>query len=298
MRRLGIGIALLAAFVGGCQSEQGSGAAGQAEGLDPVPARGKVLDQEQGTVEYDTSGGGGAAGVTTPSVIGAPAAVLEAPSVGPTVIKTADVSVEVERDGFGDAMATVTDIAARHGGFVVSSVRSGEESRRGTVTVRIPSDRFETALGEIRGLGKVKREGVSGQDVGQEFVDLEARLRNLHAQEAVLLRLFDEATSVADTIRIQGELSGVQLEIERLEGRLRFLRDQTSLGTITVSLSEEGASAPGRFGNAFDRAWDGVLGVLSGVVVFLGFALPLLAIAIPLWLIGRRVYRGLAEEKA
>jgi hypothetical protein len=223
---------------------------------------------------------------------------LEAPPVGPTVIKTADVAVEVERNGFGDAMATVTDIAARHGGFVVSSRRTGEELRRGSVTVRIPSDRFETALGEIRGLGSVKRETVSGRDVGQEFVDLEARLRNLHAQEAVLLRLFDDATSVADTIRIQSQLSGVQLEIERLEGRLRFLRDQTDLGTITVSLSEEGASAPGRFGSAFDRAWDGILTVLSGIVVFLGYALPIVAIGIPLWVLGRRLMRAFEQRNS
>ncbi|MGH2692909.1 MAG: DUF4349 domain-containing protein [Actinomycetota bacterium] len=297
MRRLAICMAVGAALLGGCQAEEGSGSDGGG-GSAPRPARGTaVVDQEQsGTEELGAGvgGGGSAAGGITPAVVGIG---LEVPPVGPTIIKTADVAVEVERDAFGDAMASVTEIAARHGGFVVTSTRSGEESRRGSVTVRIPSDRFETALGEIRALGKVKRETISGQDVGQEFVDLEARLRNLHAQEAVLLKLFDQATSVADTIRIQSELSGVQLEIERIEGRLRLLRDQTDLGTITVSLSEEGASAPGRFGSAFDRAWEGILAVLYGIVVFLGYALPLLAIGIPLWLVGRRVWRGLAEQR-
>jgi hypothetical protein len=194
-------------------------------------------------------------------------------------------------------MAAVTQIAAKHGGFVVTSTRSGEESRRGSVTVRIPSDRFETALDEMRGLGKVERETVSGEDVGQEFVDLEARLRNLHAQEAVLLRLFDDAASVADTIRIQSELSGVQLEIEQLEGRLRYLRDQTDLGTISVSLSEEGVSAPGRFGGAFERALDGLLAVLSGIVVFFGYAIPIALVAVPLWLLGLKAVRRFSEPK-
>jgi uncharacterized protein DUF4349 len=218
--------------------------------------------------------------------------------VGPSVIKTADVGIEVQRDGFGDAMASVTEIAARYGGFVVTSTRSGEESRRGSVTVRIASDRFETALGEIRALGTVKHETISGEDVGQEFVDLEARLRNLEAQEAVLLKLFDDATSVADTIRIQGELSRVQLDIEQIEGRLRYLRDQTDLGTISVSLSEEGVSAPGRFGNAFDRAWDGILAVLAGIVIFLGYALPILAVGLPLWFLIRRAMRLVEEKKS
>ena len=296
MRRLAIGLAIGTALLGACsQAEEGAGG-GESGAPASRPAGDPAVEQGQGvSEELGVGGGGSGASGTTPSVFGSSGG-LEAPPVGPTVIKTADVAVEVDRDGFGDAMAAVTQIAAKHGGFVVSSTRAGEESRRGSVTVRIPSDRFETALGEIRSLGKVKRETVSGQDVGQEFIDLEARLRNLHAQEAVLLRLFDEATSVADTIRIQSELSGVQLEIERIEGRLRFLRDQTDLGTITVALAEEGVSAPGRFGSAFDRAWDGILAVLSGIVVFLGYALPLLVIGVPLWLFGRRLWRRLAEE--
>lgn len=294
MRRLAICVALSAAFLGGCggTEQQATSGGGPARGDASRPAGGATapgiaFDQaEEGVAELGSAGGGASQAAGT----------LEAPAIGPTVIKTADLAVEVERDSFGDAMATVTQIAAGNGGFVVSSTRFGEESRGGSVVVRIPSDRFETALDEVRGLGKVKEETVSGEDVGQEFVDLEARLRNLQAQEAVLLRLFDDATSVADTIRIQGELSGVQLEIERIEGRLRYLRDQTELGTISVSVSEEGVSAPGRFGSAFERAVDGLLAVLSGIVVFLGFAIPIAAVGVPLWLLGRRAMRTLGTR--
>jgi uncharacterized protein DUF4349 len=296
MRKLAIGLAIGVALLAGCSQGDSAGGGGSAGGGEVVTDRAQS-EAPAPMPAIGAEGGGGAAGGGDAALGVTTGAVSDVPAVGPSVIKTADVGVEVQREGFGDAMATVTDIAARHGGFVVTSTRSGEDSRRGSVTVRIPSDRFETALGEIRALGTVKRETISGEDVGQEFVDLEARLTNLQAQEAVLLKLFDDATSVADTIRIQGELSRVQLDIEQIEGRLRYLRDQTDLGTISVSLSEEGVSAPGRFGNAFDRAWDGILAVLAGIVIFLGYALPIVAVGLPLWFLARRAMRVVEEKK-
>ncbi|MGH2711655.1 MAG: DUF4349 domain-containing protein [Actinomycetota bacterium] len=290
MKRLAISIAAMAALLAACAQDQASQAGG---GGDSAAATAPEFDQaRQGGV-----GGGG--GYAEEGVALGAAPTQDLPAIGPTVIKTADLEVEVEHDGFGDAMDSVTQVAAKHGGFVVSSTTSGEESRRGSITVRIPSDRFETALGEIRGLGKVQRETVAGEDVGQEFVDLEARVRNLSAQEAVLLRLFDDASTVADTIRIQNELAGVQLEIERLEGRLRYLQDQTELGTISVSLLEEGVSPrPAGFVGAFERAVDGMLAVLSGLIVFFGYAIPIALVAIPLWLVGRRAMRRFGAPAA
>jgi hypothetical protein len=210
------------------------------------------------------------------------------------VIKTADLEVDVESGEFRDAMDRATQTAARHGGFVITSVVRGTDAKRGSVTLRVPADSFEEALAELRDLGTVQRERISGEDVGQEFVDLEARLRNLEAQEAVLLRLFDEAVSVADTIRVQRELSGVQLQIEEIEGRLRYLRDQTSLSTITLTVVEEGADEPGFFGKAWDTAWRGFLGVIAALVVVLGYALPVAALA----LLGFFGYRWVRERRA
>ena len=105
-----------------------------------------------------------------------------------------------------------------------------------------------------------------------------------------MLRLFDEAATVSDTIRIQQELSGVQLQIEEIEGRLRYLRDQTTMSTITVELIEEGATAPGVFDQAFDRAVDGFLGVIAALVVVLGYVLPVAAIAGLILIVARRMW--------
>ena len=202
------------------------------------------------------------------------------PELGPSVIKTAELDLEIEREGLGDAVGKVTAAAGRFDGFVLSSTVAGNPATSATVVLRVPAERFEEALVHLRGLGTAEREQVAGEEVGQEFVDLEARLRNLGSQEAVLLRLMDEATTVQDTIRVQNELQRVQLEIERIEGRLRYLRDQTELSTISVGLTEAGApQAAGAFTRAWDTAVDVFLAVISGVIVSLGFAVPLLLLA-------------------
>jgi len=219
----------------------------------------------------------------------APATAARLPKFGPSVIKTATIGIGLPKAEISDALTEAISIAGRHGGFVLSS-NTGRESR-GTLTMRIPSQSFETALAELEELGKVRSENISGQDVGQDFVDLEARLRNWESQEAVLLRLMDRAESVQDTIRVQGELSRVQLEIEQIRGRLRFLRDQTSYGTITASFGPvaPAPSTPGRFAKAWERAVDLMQGFVEAVIVASGIVLPLGLLALLAYLIFRGV---------
>jgi hypothetical protein len=214
------------------------------------------------------------------------------PQVGPSVIKTAELEVEVPGAGFRDAVDRATRVAAQTGGFLVSSSVDDAESRRGTVVMRVPSESFEQALSELRDLGEVQEEEVSGEDVSQKFVDLEARLRNARTQEAVLLRLFDEATSIQDTIRIQGELSDLQLDIEALRGRLRFLRDRAAMGTITLDLVEAGVlTEEGLFRDAWDTALAAMKNVVAGLISALGVLVPLgvlAAIGLGVWGLVRR----------
>jgi hypothetical protein len=212
------------------------------------------------------------------------------PPVGPNVIKTADIRVEVRRTTLRDAVGEVNAIAGRHGGFVLSTQVAGAKATSGLLVIRVPAERFEVALGEIRELGpKVLRETVSGQDVSQEFIDLEARLRNWRAQEVVLLRLMDRAQSVTDTIRVQRELQQVQLEIEQIRGRLRYLEDQTTMSTITVGLREAGAVPvqPGTLERAWDRAVQSFMAIVSGGIVAAGALLPFVLLA----LVGLIVFR-------
>jgi hypothetical protein len=285
MTRRWVLLVALVAAAAGCSQEAEQGEAP----VEPQLGRPAPAPVDQGE-EVATSGGSGgsAAGVVADEVL-VPGGIVGAvppdlPSADTAVIKTADLEVDVEARGFREAMDRAIQTAARHGGFVVTSVVRGTDAKRGSVTLRVPADSFDEALAELRDLGTVQRERISGEDVGQEFVDLESRLRNLEAQQAVLLRLFDEAVSVADTIRIQRELSGVQQQIEQIQGRLRYLRDQTALSTITVALVEEGADEPGFFGKAWDAAIEGFLAVVSALVVFLGYAIPLAILALVVFL--------------
>jgi Domain of unknown function (DUF4349) len=202
------------------------------------------------------------------------------PAVTPRVIKTARLSMEVRDAGLPDAVQDVVAIAEGAGGFVLSTELSDERAGTGTIVVRVPAEEFEGALGSIGDLGDVERRTVSGEDVSEEFVDLEARLRNFEAQEAVLLRLMDRATTIGETIRVQRELTGVQLEVERIRGRLRFLEDRTSLGTITVGMREAGAVVASQttLEKAFEQAGEAALTVVSMLIVALGFAVPLAAL--------------------
>jgi len=211
------------------------------------------------------------------------------PTVGPSVIKTGYLKLTVGEDGFSEATQDAVALAGRYSGFVLSTSIEGQDSRSGTLVIRVPSDRFEEFVNEVKDLGEVRSESISGQDVTQEFIDLEARLRNLRAQEAVLLRLFDKATTVAATVRVQSELGRVQLESEQLRGRLRYLEDQTSLATLSVSVAEKGAAPAtrGTLTKAWDRGLEGALGVVAAVIVGAGTLLPVLLLI----LVGVAIFR-------
>jgi hypothetical protein len=164
----------------------------------------------------------------------------------------------------------------------------------------VPSDRFGSALGALRDLGKVTHEQISGKDVTDEFIDLEARLRNYRAQERVLLDLMSQSRTVADTIRVQNELTGIQLQVERIKGRLRYLDDQASFSTIFVHMLEKGAPPPatvGVLGRAWSRAVDGFFGVIGAVIVSSGVIVPIallvaIAVALVRWLRPRLIAWG------
>lgn len=280
---------IVSGVVGACSSNDSDSPAAGSAPADADVAR-EVAQNEGRTVElgaatstkdtmsFDNGDGGGTGGGV--------ASTLQVPDIGPNVIKTADVRVEVARNEVEDAVRTSVSTAGRFGGFVVSTSLEGEGAGSATVMVRVPAEFFERALAALEELGEVDGELISGQDVGQEFVDLEARVRNFESQEVVLLRLMDESRSVSDTIRVQRELQGVQLEIERLTGRLRYLRDQADMSTISISFFESGA-APGKptlgvLQRAWERAVDVSLAVVSAVIVGTGFVVPigvLLAIA-------------------
>jgi len=145
----------------------------------------------------------------------------------------------------GDAQRRITSIAEAHGGFVVKSEinkSSGDSENDAsytsvTVIVRVPSSHFGAAIDEIRGTGnRIIQESITGQDVTEEYIDLEARIKTKKALEAQFLDILKQARTVHDAMDVQTEIADVRTEIERLEGRRRFLENQSALSTITVTL--------------------------------------------------------------
>ena len=224
--------------------------------------------------------------------------VGEVPLIGPSVVKTASVSVVVEKEGFDHAFSEASTIAGRLGGFVESSSQGGTRLRSGELVIRVPSQSFDAAMTELRRLGDVESQGFSAEDVSSRFVDLEARLRTWETQETVLLGLMRQATTVQATLQVQRELQEVQFRIEQIKGSLRLLEDQTDFSTINLSLREEGAAAHvdkavgderPSLAEAWERAINGFLGVLYATVVGLGYLIPIAAIAAAAWFGFRRM---------
>lgn len=270
---LALTIMLLGAACSG--SDGGDDSSG---GADGVAGDGAVVEQSDGAEApvSDLGNGGGGQDNSATSL----------PDIGPAVIKTAVVKLEVKEGSFQDSIQEAIDVAERHGGFVLESEVGSDDEKTGSVVLRIPAEQFESALGELKDLavdGGVTSERISGQDVSQEFVDLQSRLRNFEAQESVLLGLMDKAATVSDSIRVQRELGNVQLEIEQLRGRLNFLEDQTQFSTITLGMSEAGAAKPepaGTIEKAWQNAKDTFGAVVTAVIVGAGFVLPIAFLAL------------------
>jgi len=223
------------------------------------------------------------------------------PAVGDRVIKEGTVSVEVEAGTFDEAYAEVVEEARRLGGTVVSSTTttSDDGGTSGSVTVRVPVDRYEDLLVGVGGIGQVRSREITAQDVSTEFVDLQSRQRNLEAQERFYLGLLEQAAGVQDAIAVQQQLDGITEQLEQIKGRIAYLDERTSYSTLTaqlfepggaVALAEDGAGPDlGRFATLARDAFVNVLGSALVVAGFLGpFALLGLLVLLVLRLLPRR----------
>lgn len=209
------------------------------------------------------------------------------------VIRTAELGLVIPPDSFDERFAQVVDVASAHRGFVANSTT---RERSGNVTMRVPAGNFDPALRDLRGLGDVEVQRIQGRDVTAEYVDLRARLRIAKSRREVLIRLMDRATSIEQTIRVQNALDDTQLGIEQVQGQLRLLDDRTSLATIRVDLREEGVEALSEvetpsIPNAFERSIAGFVGVIAGVVIGLGYLIPIALLGALVWFVVVRLRR-------
>ena len=227
------------------------------------------------------------------------------------IIRNGELTLETEAPTEG--LRKITAAAESNGGFVVTSefkqnpVAAGAKPSQTVIVIaRVPATRFASALDQIRNAGdRVIQERINGQDVSEEYLDLEARIRTKRALEAQFLEIMKQARKVEDALQVQRELADVRTEIESFEGRRRFLENQAALSTITTTLqlpqpmvvataSGFGASIKRSFGDAIDTAAAILLFIIQALIVMIPIGV---FFGLPGWLVWRLLRRRALVSK-
>jgi len=225
------------------------------------------------------------------------------------IIRNANLTIEVTSPP--ESQRKISTIAESHQGFVVTSEatqRTTEDASKPLITVnlvvRVPAAQFNQAMEEIRAFGaRIIQEKITGQDVTEEFMDLEARIKNQKALEAQFLEIMKRAAKVEDALNVQRELAEVRTEIEKLEGRKRFLENQASLSTITVTLQSptQIVNAAGFWYSIRSAFSDGVEAAAAIVLFLIRVVITLLPILIllvlPIALIARFIFKRMRRNR-
>lgn len=200
-----------------------------------------------------------------PGESGAPQPIADV--LGRQVIRNGSMDLIVE--SVDEAFEQVRGVVEQAGGYLASSSFSGrDEFQRARMTVRIPAEKFDQVVADLRNLAvEVDSVSTSSQDVTEEFTDLEASQRNLRAIETQYLTLLGEADNIGDILQVQDRLNGVRYELERVQGRLNLLEDQTSLATLEVALFPESTpmtqDEPTGFRADVEAAWESSVDFVS-----------------------------------
>jgi Domain of unknown function (DUF4349) len=268
----------------GCESQFRSDQSGDAAGY-AVSAPANRATDEAVTPPTPTS--------LSITKISAPGTILRDSVSLSMIIRTGNAFIEV--DSLESAIAQIRSLAERAGGYIANSaIQTGEgQQRQATLEIKVPSTRYNEAVGGLSGIGKLISSSTNAQDVGEEFVDMTARMTNARRMEERLVNLLATRTGkLEDVLAVERELARVREEIERYEGRLRFLRTQVAMSTLSVTVSEP-APVVGNPGSnvvveAFKQAWRNFVLVIAGGIEMFGAVLPLIVLGVVGWITFRR----------
>jgi acetolactate synthase regulatory subunit len=210
------------------------------------------------------------------------------------LVRTGQASLQV--DTLEAGIARVRDVARRTGAIIANTSMAGgrEQTRSASLELRIPSEHFDDAVNGLSPIGKLESVSVTVQDVGEEYVDVEARVANARRLEQRLVELLANRTGkLSDVLTVERELARVREEIERYEGRMRYLRTRASVSTLSIAVHEPFpivAERPGThpIRDAFIQAWRNLIGVTAGLIASLGVVIPLGILVAIIILVGRR----------
>jgi hypothetical protein len=193
----------------------------------------------------------------------------------PMIIRTADLDVTVKE--FDKARSAVDEILKRHHGHVGDlSVNTPAGSARSlTGTLRVPSNRLDAALADLKDLGRVEKESQNGEEVTQRYVDLQARLANAKHTEQRLTEILRERTGkLSDVLAVEIQISRVRGEIEQMEAERKTMKNQVDFATLNLTVTEdykkELTVAPPSTGTQFrNAAVDGYKSLVDGIIAVL-----------------------------
>lgn len=225
--------------------------------------------------------------------------------VSSMIIRTGQASVEV--DSLQQGVRAVRALAVRVGGYIANSsiVAGTDQSHAATLEIKIPSGRFDEAVNGLQPIGHLESVNVSAEDVGEEFVDVAARAENGRKLEQRLIGILGTRTGkLSDVLAVERELARVREEIERQEGRMRYLRRRAAMSTLAVTVHEKlpvvaGTGSWGVLGEAFRQSWRNFIAFAAGVIAAMGTLLPLGAIVAAVgWLAWRARRSAMAKAEA
>jgi hypothetical protein len=219
------------------------------------------------------------------------------------IIRTAFVTLEV-KDVTGSVDALKALVTAKGGYLSSSNIQTGYNNRlSGTVVLRIPQAEFENTLAGVKAIGTVKSVSTQGEDVTEQYVDVQAQITSYRNQLAQYNEIMKKAVKVSDVIEIQQQIDQVQTNLNRLEGQLKYLNSRIDMSTITVSLQEPepvGGESGHNFVTTINEGIAGFLGMIDAIIIILLTLLPLIIIGgigygIYRWRKGKEPARAPAE---
>ena len=210
------------------------------------------------------------------------------------VIRSGQASIEV--DSLERAVSQVRLLAGRIGGYVANTTMQtgGGQLRSASLEVKFPADRFDEGLTGLAPIGKLESVNVNAEDVGEEFTDVTARMGNSRRLESRLIDLLATRTGkLKDVLDVERELARVRDEIDRYEGRLRYLRAHTALSTFTIYVHEPvpvvGHAGSSVVGEAFKQSWRNFVGLVAAMIRSLGIVIPVALLVVALWVSAKRL---------
>ncbi|WCE00182.1 DUF4349 domain-containing protein [Streptomyces sp. HUAS 31] len=212
------------------------------------------------------------------------------------IIRTASLTVQVKE--VPKALDEARTTAENAGGYVgnETTTRDEEGHEHTRVVLRVPVDEYAEVLADLEGAGKLIERSAKAQDVTDQVVDVESRIKSQQASVARIRELMDQATKLSDVVTLEGELSRRQADLESLLAQQASLKDRTSLATISLTLSETPVKKASKdddpgFLDALAGGWNAFVTMLRWIAVAFGALLPFAAVAVLILLLWLKVLR-------